>query len=147
MKKYFKEAYYGALVADALSMPVHWYYNRDKLDKDYPNLTDYNSPNPFHPDSILWRSSYTPVNNLGNILHDHSKYWGKKNIHYHQFLNAGENTLNLRLAINCYEFVVNSGSIHLKKWLNNYTKLIYSHLEQRYLLKNIIEVFYKRFKS
>ena len=30
-------AYHGSLIADALCMPVHWYYNREALDRDYPD--------------------------------------------------------------------------------------------------------------
>jgi ADP-ribosyl-[dinitrogen reductase] hydrolase len=37
-------------------------------------------------------------NPTGEILHDQALYWGQKGIHYHQFLKAGENTLNIRLC-------------------------------------------------
>lgn len=29
-------AYQGSLVADALAMPVHWYYNREAIDEGLP---------------------------------------------------------------------------------------------------------------
>ncbi|MFT5701795.1 MAG: ADP-ribosyl-[dinitrogen reductase] hydrolase [Desulforhopalus sp.] len=51
-----------------------------------------------HPGSILWRSSYNPPNNSADILHDQAQYWGVKNIRYHQFLKAGENTLNVKMV-------------------------------------------------
>ena len=56
------------------------------------------TPSNPHPDSILWRSSYTAINSKGDILHDQAPYWGQKNIHYHQFLKAGENTLNIKIC-------------------------------------------------
>ena len=28
----------GSLVADAVAMPVHWYYDQAALDRDYPAL-------------------------------------------------------------------------------------------------------------
>jgi ADP-ribosylglycohydrolase len=31
----FQNAFIGSLVADAVAMPVHWYYNRNALDSDY----------------------------------------------------------------------------------------------------------------
>ena len=31
----FSKYILGSLVADAISMPVHWYYDRNKLDRDY----------------------------------------------------------------------------------------------------------------
>ena len=91
-------ALYGLYIGDALAMPVHWYYNRQELHEDYGQVTDYLAPRNPHPDSILWRSSYHSPGAKGDILHDQAIYWGQKGIHYHQFLNAGENTLNIRLC-------------------------------------------------
>jgi ADP-ribosylglycohydrolase len=91
-------ALYGLFIGDALAMPVHWYYDTLALQRDYGHVTDYVAPENPHPDSILWRSSYRPLNEKGNILHDQAQYWGKRGIHYHQFLEAGENTLNLKLC-------------------------------------------------
>jgi len=79
-------------------MPVHWYYDRAALHRDYGVVRDYLAPRNPHPDSILWRSEYTPLNERGDILHEQAQYWGQRGIHYHQFLRAGENTLNLQLA-------------------------------------------------
>jgi ADP-ribosylglycohydrolase len=79
-------------------MPVHWYYNRQALYRDYGHVTDYLAPRNPHPDSILWRSSYRAPDPRGEILHDQARYWGRKGIHYHQFLEAGENTLNIQLC-------------------------------------------------
>lgn len=91
-------ALYGLFMGDALAMPVHWYYDTLALQRDYGRVTDYLAPRNPHPDSILWRSSYRPVNEKGEILHDQAQYWGKRGVHYHQFLQAGENTLNLQLC-------------------------------------------------
>jgi ADP-ribosyl-[dinitrogen reductase] hydrolase len=91
-------AIYGLFIGDALAMPVHWYYDTLALQRDYGHVTDFVAPRNPHPDSILWRSSYHPLNEKGNILHDQAQYWGKQGIHYHQFLEAGENTLNLKLC-------------------------------------------------
>ena len=88
----------GLCIGDALAMPVHWYYNRQALEHDYGWVTDYLTPRNPHPDSILWRSSYTAPNAKGEILHDQARFWGQKGVHYHQFLRAGENTLNVKLC-------------------------------------------------
>ena len=88
----------GMFVGDALAMPVHWYYDRRALSRDYGHVTDYLPPRNPHPDSILWRSSYRPSGPKGDILHDQARFWGRSGIHYHQFLQAGENTLNLKLS-------------------------------------------------
>jgi ADP-ribosyl-[dinitrogen reductase] hydrolase len=89
---------YGLFIGDALAMPVHWYYDTSALRRDYGRVRDFLAPKNPHPDSILWRSSYTPLNEKGDILHDQAQYWGKRGVHYHQFLQAGENTLNLKLC-------------------------------------------------
>jgi len=85
-------------IGDALAMPVHWYYNTSQLRADYGMVGSYLNPRKIHPDSILWRSHFSPSHPSADILHDQKHYWGKKNVHYHQFLKAGENTLNLKLA-------------------------------------------------
>ncbi len=97
-EEHIKGAIYGMFIGDALAMPVHWYYDRKALKRDYGRVTAYLAPKNPHPDSILWRSSYTPPNRAADILHEQARYWGQRGIHYHQFLKAGENTLNVKLA-------------------------------------------------
>jgi len=89
---------WGIYIGDALAMPVHWYYNRSALHDDYGWVTDYVAPRNPHPDSVLFRSRYVAPNPTGEILHAQARYWGQKGIHYHQFLKAGENTLNITLC-------------------------------------------------
>ena len=110
----------GSLAADALAMPVHWYYDTQKLDRDYGRLTSYMAPQNPHSDSILWRSSYIPRNARGNILHDQVKYWGQREVHYHQFLAAGENTINYQLGKELYLTILEYGAYDSDKWLARY---------------------------
>jgi ADP-ribosylglycohydrolase len=113
-------AFLGALAADALSMPVHWYYDRVALERDYGIISSYLPPKNPHPDSILWRSAYTPLNAKGEILHEQAAYWGKRGIHYHQFLKAGENTLNFQLARQLYAQTLRLGRYDVDAWLATY---------------------------
>ncbi len=110
----------GALAADAVAMPVHWYYDRAALARDYGQVRSYLAPKNPHPDSILWRSSYTPLNARGDILHDQARYWGQRGVHYHQQLAAGENTLNFQLAVRLYEQVRQLGRYDADLWLAAY---------------------------
>ena len=71
----------GAFLGDALAMPVHWYYDRGALARDYGRVTDLVAPKSPHADSILWRSSYTAPNAKGEILHDQAPYWGRRGVH------------------------------------------------------------------
>ena len=91
-------ALFGLFIGDALAMPAHWYYNTAALRRDYGYITDYLQPRNPHPDSILWRSKYAVSDPRYDILHDQARFWGKPGVHYHQFLKAGENTLNLKLC-------------------------------------------------
>jgi len=109
---------YGMFIGDALAMPVHWYYNTIALQLDYGKVSDYLQPKNPHPDSILWRSSYTPPNSKGDILHDQAQFWGQKGIHYHQFLKAGENTLNLKLVREILLYLTETNEYNAKEWLD-----------------------------
>ncbi|SDB53904.1 ADP-ribosylglycohydrolase [Desulfonatronum thiosulfatophilum] len=91
-------AIYGAHIADALAMPVHWYYDTFALTKDYGLVQGYQQPRNPHPDSLLWRSRYRPPSPDTDILHNQAMFWGERGVHYHQFLQAGENTLNMKLG-------------------------------------------------
>ncbi|XP_066516768.1 coagulation factor VII isoform X3 [Hoplias malabaricus] len=108
------EALWGMCAGDAMSMPVHWYYNIQDIKTDFSGwITGFKPPKDRHPSSILTLSNTAgsgrvasstgrraPV--VGNIiLHDKLKYWKAPgdSIHYHQGLQAGENTLNVLCAV------------------------------------------------
>jgi ADP-ribosylglycohydrolase len=118
--KTFGNAYLGSLVADAVAMPVHWYYDRDALRAEYGEITGYLAPKNPHTGSILWRSQYTALNEKGEILHDQAQYWGQRGIHYHQFLKAGENTLNYQLATELVKLCEKNGGYDPDEWLARY---------------------------
>jgi ADP-ribosylglycohydrolase len=112
----------GSLAADALAMPGHWYYDRNALLQDYGRLERYMAPKRYHPDSILWRSSYDPPNERGDILREQAQYWGRRGVHYHQFLEAGENTINFRLAAELFRQVRANGGYDPRRWLERYVE-------------------------
>ena len=102
-------ALWGLFIGDALAMPVHWYYDRQMLRRDYGELRDLVAPRNPHPGSILHRSRYQAPNPDADILHDQAQYWGRAGVHYHQHLQAGENTLNLQLARLLLQMVAETG--------------------------------------
>jgi ADP-ribosylglycohydrolase len=110
----------GSLVADALAMPGHWYYDRIALHRDYGRLDHYLAPKNPHPDSILWRSRYEPPGERGDILREQAQYWGRHGVHYHQFLEAGGNTINFLLAAELYKQVQADGCYDPNRWLERY---------------------------
>ncbi len=115
-------ALWGLSIGDALAMPVHWYYNRNALHQDYGWVTDYLAPRNPHPDSILFRSHYTASGPKGEILHDQAPYWGREGTryHYHQFLEAGENTLNIKLGSVLIESLNGCGGYDADDYLGRY---------------------------
>jgi ADP-ribosyl-[dinitrogen reductase] hydrolase len=113
-------AFVGGLVADAYAMPVHWYYDPRALDRDYGELPTYAAPRSPHPDSILWRSQWTAPDPKFDILREQAAFWGRRGVHYHQFLSAGENTLNARLAMELHDLTARAGDYDPERWLDHY---------------------------
>jgi ADP-ribosyl-[dinitrogen reductase] hydrolase len=145
-------AFLGALVADAVAMPVHWYYDQAALDHDYPDLaarvageagpSPYLAPRNPHSGSILWRSQWTPPDAKHDILREQARYWGKRGIHYHQFLAAGENTLNFRLAAELFGMVRSDRAYDAGKWLDRYVALL---LEPGWHRDTYLEEYHRHF--
>lgn len=95
-------------VADALAMPVHWYYNIRDIETAFPGgITQLEAAPRFHPSSIMslhsksegGRRTANPRQDAedvvgGVILKGKHPFWNTPNIHYHQGMRAGENTLN-----------------------------------------------------
>ena len=137
-----RSALLGALVADAVAMPVHWYYDQRALDRDYGTIDGYREPRSPHPDSILWRSQWTPPSAKFDILREQAAHWGKRGVHYHQFLAAGENTLNFRLAVELYEFVRRHGNEDPERWLDRYVAVM---LEPGWHRDTYVEEYHRHF--
>jgi len=114
------QAFLGSLIADAVAMPVHWYYDRQALARDYGVIDGFLAAKNPHPDSILWRSSYTAASPKTDILREQAEFWGKRGIHYHQFLDAGDNTLNQLLAVELHELVRRDRDYDPERWLDRY---------------------------
>jgi ADP-ribosyl-[dinitrogen reductase] hydrolase len=142
----------GSLAADAVAMPVHWYYDQAALDRDYPELaaraageagqSPYLAPKNPHSGSILWRSQWTPPDSQHDILREQAAYWGKRGVHYHQFLEAGENTLNFRLAGELLDMVRRDRGYDAEKWLDRYVTLM---LEPGWHRDTYLEEYHRHF--
>ena len=99
-------ALWGMFVGDALAMPVHWYYDVATLQHDFGTIRDYHAPKARHPGSIMALANTAQAgrgsqegNVVGDIILKGKKHhWGQANRHYHQGMQAGDNTLNLHCA-------------------------------------------------
>ena len=96
-------ALWGMFVGDALAMPVHWYYNIGALWQDFGQIRDYQAPKAHHPNSIMALANTGKAGRgsqdgdiVGEVILKGKKHhWGQPNRHYHQGMQAGDNTLNL----------------------------------------------------
>ncbi|MBQ4830750.1 ADP-ribosylglycohydrolase family protein [Alteromonas sp. MMG017] len=125
----------NAFIADALAMPVHWYYNPADILKDFPGgIQQFEDAPSFHPSSIMslhstsegGRSKVSKQEKkdiVGDvILKGKRQYWTGANQHYHQGMKAGENTLNAH----CARVVLNASVPHYQQaaFLDGYIKLL-----------------------
>ncbi|XP_011604615.1 uncharacterized protein [Takifugu rubripes] len=122
MRRSVSEAFWAMCAADSMSMPVHWYYNIDDIKRDFGGwISGFNSPRDRHPSSILtlsnttgsgrtaWSTEPKRPDVVGNIiLHDKLDLWKAStgSVHYHQGLQAGENTLNVLCALRAAQTLV-----------------------------------------
>jgi ADP-ribosylglycohydrolase len=83
LRRRISNALWGLFIGDSLAMPVHWYYNRKNIDRDFDGgVTGYESPRHPHPESFMVGMSYEPdvsrAKSLGrpyDILHDHARFY------------------------------------------------------------------------
>ncbi len=95
-----KNALWGAFVADAMAMPVHWYYQRKYIQEGFDGgITKYeDAPHP-HPESFMVGNNYHPnitkAKELGrpfDIAHEHIRFY-----------NTNYNDFNIALAVHAGE--------------------------------------------
>lgn len=102
-----------SFIADALAMPVHWFYQPMEIERAFPGgIQRFEAPPEFHPSAIMSlhskrkggrqsadKSSKDNVEVVGDIiLKDKAQFWDTPNVHYHQGMKVGENTLNAHCA-------------------------------------------------
>ena len=109
-------------VGDSLAMPVHWFYRVSDIDRAFPvGVRTLHAPPEHHPSSIMSLHSTSGggrksaggggtdevVGNL--ILKGKAQYWNQANMHYHQGMQAGDNTLNAHCALALVHSLNNAG--------------------------------------
>ena len=122
-------------VADALAMPVHWYYNPLDIEKDFPGgIRTMMAAPERHPSSIMALHSVSHGGRKAGaagerqrqvvgevILKGKAQFWGQPNRHYHHRMQAGENTLNAHCARLLMRTLSGSaGTYHKAQFLDAY---------------------------
>ncbi len=126
-----KAALQSLFIGDALAMPVHWFYRpMDILRQFPPQGIDKMYPAPrSHPTSIMSLHS-TARGGRGDqhaddivgtvILKGKSRFWNVDRMHYHQGLEAGDNTLNAWCARLMMNFMTQHSEYDRDSWLDRY---------------------------
>ena len=120
-------------VADALSMPVHWYYNHKDIVKQFGYITDYQAAPAVHPSSIMSLHSTSGGGRgsqggsvVGDVILKNKKHlWGQRNVHYHHGMSAGSNTLNSLCARVCMRSIIENDGVYSEdKFLEKYIEFM-----------------------
>lgn len=133
-----KSALINLFIGDALSMPVHWFYNPVNIIKSFPpfGITKMEAAPLYHPSSIMNLHSTTSGGRKGKkntiqtevvgdvILKGKSHLWGFGNGHYHHGMKEGENTLNAWCAKWLINTLSRDGNYNCDKWVKEYIKLM-----------------------
>lgn len=125
-------ALWGMFIGDALAMPVHWYYSISTLWQDFGQIRDYQAPKAHHPNSIMALANTAKAGRgnqdgdiVGNIiLKGKKQHWGQANRHYHQGMQAGDNTLNLLCARVLLRSLNAKGHYDQTDFLNEYIRFM-----------------------
>jgi ADP-ribosylglycohydrolase len=125
-------ALWGMFIGDALAMPVHWYYNIAALWQDFGQIRNYQSPKVHHPNSIMALSNTGKAGRgsqdgdiVGNVILKGKKHhWGQANRHYHQGMQAGDNTLNLLCARVLLRSLTTHGHFDSTDFLREYIRFM-----------------------
>ncbi|TVP91661.1 MAG: ADP-ribosylglycohydrolase family protein [Pseudomonadaceae bacterium] len=131
-------ALHNLFIGDALAMPVHWFYNVGDIDKAFPDgIKTFHAAPEFHPSSIMSLHSTSgggrksvggqgQVEVVGDvILKGKRQFWNRPNVHYHQGMRAGDNTLNAHCALTLIA-VMNAANGHYDRdgFLHAYIQLM-----------------------
>ncbi len=129
----------NAFVADALAMPVHWFYNPVDILRQFPGgIEKFESAPEFHPSSIMSLHSTSQggrrrAQGTGSgreivgdvILKGKRQFWGNGNRHYHHGMGAGENTLNAHCArVVMRALAANAGCYDKNRFLADYIEFM-----------------------
>ncbi len=120
-------------IADALSMPVHWFYNPQDIQNAFPGgIKKFEAAPKQHPHDFLKLADSGAKQIVGDvILKDKKKCWGVPNQHVHQGMQAGENTLNAHCArLVTRTLIENGGAYDPKKFMSNYIAFMTSETSQ-----------------
>lgn len=135
LQKKVESALKNMFVADSLAMPVHWFYNPADIEKAFPGgVSRLEAAPTVHPSSIMSLHSTSAGGRARHeknhrkreivgdvILKGKRHFWGQPYQHYHQGMQAGENTLNAHCArVLLRSLTANCGKYDKQRFLDDY---------------------------
>ncbi|MFK7892203.1 MAG: ADP-ribosylglycohydrolase family protein, partial [Granulosicoccus sp.] len=144
LRERIKAALWNHFIADALAMPVHWFYNPGDIIRAFPpsGIERLEAAPEYHPSSIMalhstarggraktaaklvkWRRRDEAAKEeiVGDvILKGRRHLWGRPNGHYHHGLEAGSNTLNAWWALELLQWISEHREYDPAKWVEHY---------------------------
>ena len=129
-----KAALANLFIGDALSMPVHWFYNPGDILRQFPphGIQGMETAPEVHPSSIMalhstsrggrgQQGSATRPDVVGDVILKGKRHlWGRPNGHYHHGMQAGENTLNAWWARWVMQSMTRYGDYSAERWVGEY---------------------------
>lgn len=129
-----KAALANLFIGDALSMPVHWFYNPGDILRQFPphGIQGMEAAPEVHPSSIMalhstsrggrgQQGSAAQTDIVGDVILKGKRHlWGRPNGHYHHGMQAGENTLNAWWARWVMQSMTRHGDYSAERWVGEY---------------------------
>jgi ADP-ribosyl-[dinitrogen reductase] hydrolase len=121
-------AVFGMMIADALAMPVHWYYTPGTIERDFgeEGIQNYQAPVHPHPDAFAWSMPYDGSIEIFHGVQKHVrtiKPPPEDNPHYHFGLQAGDVTLQMQLARVLMKCLKTNGE-EIKDWAMEFSSFM-----------------------
>ena len=116
----FYGAFWGMYVGDALALPTHGYASLHRLHEDYGWVNSMMRPKAPFPESTLFRTHFKLVAGRNDILQGRDKEWHTPGTHFHQHLEAGDNTLSMAIAAELAQFLIDARKFDRPVFLGRY---------------------------
>lgn len=120
----FYGAFWCAFVGDALGIPSHGYTKKKRIRQDYGEIHRYTKAITPHPQSVLFHTTFELAEGKNDILHGRDSEWRVPGTHFHQHLEAGDNSLNLLLALELSQHLAEKGSYDQLKYTERYLRFM-----------------------
>ena len=125
-KERFLGAWWGAYTGEAFSMPTSGYLEIKDVEKEYGKIRDMLAPKSPHPDCTMPRilSKLPKLKPQFDFINEKLTFWKCPGTHFHATLQAGENTLQLFLALHLANELIEKKKYDDVSWFKRYESVM-----------------------